>query len=326
MKNKVFLGALLCFIASVSWGAMFPVANHAFQNIDPFYFTLFRYGSVSIILVILLLWREGKKAFRLEGKGFALWFFGTMGFTVYNILIFWGQDLLGEPGIMVASIMESVMPMISIVIVWFLYRNRPHGFTLLCVIFAFIGASLVITKADFGAFFSATSNLIPTLIIFISVVGWVVYTMGGESFPGWSILRYSTLSCLLGTITAGIVVMIVSLTGYISVPTLETIKNVSPHISFMVIFPGLIALLGWNYGVSILKPLNGLLFLNFVPVTTLTISVIQGTLVTIYDVVGAAFIIISLIANNLFLRRIDQKKNKGEESIPAQGKLQESTP
>lgn len=325
MKNKVLIGAFLCFIASVSWGAMFPVANHAFQNIDPFYFTIFRYGTVSIILVILLLWREGIKAFRLEGKGFALWFFGTMGFTVYNILIFFGQNLLGEPGIMVASIMESVMPMISIVIVWLLYRNRPHNFTLLCVIFAFIGASLVITKGDFGAFFSATSNMIPTFIIFISVIGWVVYTMGGESFPGWSILRYSTLSCLLGTLTAGVVVTIVTLSGYVSVPTLETIKIVSPHITFMALFPGLIALLGWNYGVSILKPLNGLLFLNFVPVTTLTISVIQGTLVTIYDVIGAAFIIISLIANNLYLRKLDQNKIQEKEPMQVEGELQESS-
>src|SRR5690625_6313822 len=100
MKNKVLFGAFLCFIACVSWGAMFPVANAAFKYIDPFYFTIFRYVSVTIILVVLLLWREGKEAFRLEGKGFSLWFFGTMGFTIYNIFIFWGQDLLGEPGTM----------------------------------------------------------------------------------------------------------------------------------------------------------------------------------------------------------------------------------
>ena len=44
----------------------------------------------------------------------------------------------------------------------------------------------------------------------------------------------------------------------------------------MIIFPGLIALIGWNVGVSILTPLNGLLFINFVPVTTLVISLVQG--------------------------------------------------
>src|SRR5699024_248389 len=182
------------------------------------YFTIYRYVTAAIILVLLLLWREGKEAFRLEGKGFSLWFFGTMGFTIYNIGIFWGQDLLGDPGIMVASIMESVMPMISIIIVWILFRNTPHIFTFGCVVIAFIGASLVITNGDFATFFTATNAMIPTLITFIAVVGWVVYTMGGDAFKSWSALRYSTLSCVLGTATALIIVLIATGTGHISLP------------------------------------------------------------------------------------------------------------
>lgn len=309
MKNKVVLGAFLCFIASVSWGAMFPVANHAFHHIDPFYFTIFRYISVTIILVVLLLWKEGKQAFRFEGKGLALWFYGTMAFTVYNLLIFWGQDLLGSPGTMVASIMESLMPMISIVIVWILVRKRPQGFTLFCVFLAFVGVSLVITKGDFGAFLSATDAIIPSLLILIAVVGWVVYTMGGSKFreDGWSALRYSTISCLLGTITATVVVFLVTLSGYITVPTMATIVTVSPHLLFMIIFPGVIALVGWNIGVGILSPLNALLFINFVPVTTLVISTVQGNPITIYDYIGTLFIIVSLISNNIFVR-LQQKE------------------
>lgn len=320
MKNNVLLGAFLCFIASVSWGAMFPVANQAFYYIDPFYFTIFRYVSVTVILVVILLWKEGKQAFRLEGKGMALWFFGTMAFVVYNLLIFWGEDLLGEPGIMVASIMESLMPMISIVIVWMLYRNRPHIFTLLCVFIAFIGVSLVITKGDFTAFLTATDDIIPSLLIFIAVVGWVIYTMGGKHFAGWSALRYSTLSCLLGTATAVVVVFFVTLTGYVTVPTIETIQTVSPHILFMIIFPGVIALVGWNVGVGILSPLNGLLFINFVPVTTLAISMFQGNEITPFDYIGTIFIVLSLVSNNLFLRM----QEKGKESKQFQRKLQEN--
>jgi len=304
LKSKVVLGAFLCFIASVSWGAMFPVASHAFNYIDPFYFTIFRYLAVTAILVGLLLWKEGKQAFRFQKKGLSLWFYGTMAFAVYNLLIFWGEDLLGEPGVMVASIMESLMPMISIVIVWLLSRNRPHGVTLFFVFTAFIGVSLVITKGDFRMFLSSTSDIIPSLYIFIAVVGWVIYTMGGSTFRenGWSALRYSTLSCLLGTITAVIVVFFVTLSGYVTVPTMATIQIVSPHLAFMIIFPGLIALLGWNIGVGILSPLNALLFINFVPVTTLVISFAQGSPLTIYDYIGSAVIIVSLILNNVFIR------------------------
>ncbi|MEH7239062.1 DMT family transporter [Bacillus sp. JJ1562] len=302
MRNNVLWGAVLCFIAAVSWGAMFPVAHAAFTHIDPFYFTIIRYGAVTIILVAMLFWKEGKQAFRFEGKGLQLWFFGTMAFTVYNLFIFWGEDLLGEPGVMVASINESLMPMISIVIVWMFFKKRPHSFTLACVIVSLIGAVFVITKGDIQSFLSATDNLIPSILIFIAVVGWVIYTMGGSEFSGWSVLRYSTLSCLLGTVTAGVVVAGATLVGYVSFPTEDVIIATGPHLLFMIIFPGLIALLGWNVGVSILSPINALLFINFVPVTTLVVSIYQGYDVTMFDILGTVLIILSLLANNLFVR------------------------
>ncbi|WP_068676959.1 DMT family transporter [Oceanobacillus sp. Castelsardo] len=310
MKNSVWLGAFLCFISAVSWGAMFPVAHGAFKYIDPFYFTIFRYVSVTIILIPILLWREGKKAFRLEGKGLKLWFFGTAAFVVYNLFIFWGEDLLGEPGVMVASIMESLMPMISIVIVWMLSKKSPHRFTLMCVLLSFIGAVLVITKGDIRSFLGATSDIIPSLLIFIAVIGWVVYTMGGKEFSGWSALRYSTLSCLLGTATATVIVVGATLFGYISFPTVETIQATTPHLLFMIIYPGVIALVGWNIGVSILSPLNSLLFINFVPVTTLIISAFQGNQITIFDILGTVFIIVSLVSNNIFVRMSQKKESK----------------
>ena len=288
---------------------MFPVAHAAFKHIDPFYFTIIRYGSVTIILVAILLWKEGKQAFRFEGKVLPLWFFGTMAFTVYNLLIFWGEDLLGKSGVMVASIMESLMPMISIVIGWMMYKKRPHPFTLICVLVSFIGAVLVITKGDLQAFLGTTEHIIPSLLILVAVIGWVVYTMGGSQFSGWSALRYSTLSCLLGTITAVVIVAGATLAGSITAPSGEDIKAASPHLLFMILFPGVIALLGWNIGVSLLSPLNALLFINFVPVTTLFISVIQGNPVTIFDLLGTAFIIISLLSNNLFVRMLQKQKS-----------------
>lgn len=309
LKNSVLWGAILCFIAAASWGAMFPVAHAAFKHIDPFYFTIIRYGSVTVILIAILLWKEGKKAFRFEGKGLQLWFYGTMAFTVYNLFIFWGEDLLGKPGVMAASIMESLMPMISIVIGWMIWRNRPHLLTLGFVVISFIGALLVITKGDIGAFLGATDQFFPSLLLFIAVIGWVIYTMGGSKFRGWSALRYSTLSCLLGTLTAIVITGGASLFGYLPVPSVESITAVGPHLLFMIVFPGLIALLGWNVGVSILSPLNALLFINFVPVTTLLVSTFQGNTITTFDLIGTVLIILALISNNIFIRVQQRKKS-----------------
>src|SRR5699024_10022179 len=139
---------------------MFPVADHAFQFIIPYYFTLIRYIPVAIILAIALYMIEGKKAFKTNGQTVKLWFYGFMGFTIYNILIFVGQELLGDPGIILASIFESLAPILSVFVIWIIYAERPNLFTSITIIGAFIGVLLVITNGDLSVLLGA-GRLIP---------------------------------------------------------------------------------------------------------------------------------------------------------------------
>ncbi|KEK21944.1 transporter [Bacillus gaemokensis] len=305
----MIVGALACLIASMSWGAMFPVADHALEYIDPFYFSFIRYGAVAIVLVLLLLIKEGKSAFRLEGKGKLLVFFGTMAFTVYNVLIFLGQMLMGKPGVMVASTMEALMPMISIGILWGYKHIKPKKYMITSMIIAFIGAVFVITKGDMSFFLTLKDNLFPLAFIFVGVVGWVIYTMGGQTFSDWSTLRYSTLTCVFGTAVTGILTMIITMLGYVPVPSVETISIVKYDLLFMMTLPGIVALLTWNYGVKILSSINGILFINFVPITTLVIMMLQGYKVTTFDIVGTLLVITALIRNNTYQRK-EENRNK----------------
>jgi len=314
LRNRGLLGSVLCFVAAVSWGAMFPVAHAAFAHLDPFWFTVIRYGSVALLLMLLLLWKEGLRAFRPEGRGMRLWFYGSMAFAVYNLFIFWGQDLMGEPGIMAASIAESLMPMISVAIGWAVFRKRTHPFTLGCVLVSLAGAVLVITKGDFRAF-AAPGQATPALLLLLAVIGWVVYTMGADKFPGWSALRYSTLSCMYGTATAVAVTIVSTLLGHTPVPAPADLAATAPHMLFMIVFPGLIALLGWNAGVKRLSPLGGLLFINFVPVTTLAVSLFQGYAVTVYDLAGTGLIIAALLSNHFFARAESRRRAQRETPV-----------
>src|SRR5690625_3271269 len=317
MRNSIFIGALLAAIASMSWGAMFPVANHAFQYISPFYFTLIRYIPVAIILVILLYFIEGKKSFKLEGKGFILWFYGTMGFTIYNLFIFWGQDLLGDPGVLLASIMEALAPIISILIVWVVTKQLPYIFTIATIITAFIGVFIVVTNGDVSLLFGS-GRFIPLFILFLAATGWALYTFGGSRFDGWSVLRYSTLSCLYGTLTATIVVLIFTGFNMIEVPTLAQVYAVRYNMLFMILLPGLFALLFWNKAVLMLKPINAILFINLAPVTTVVIRLIQGYSISIYEYTGVFLVVLAILLNNLYQRYIiirEKTKVKQKEQL-----------
>lgn len=306
MKNNMFIGSLMAIFASASWGAMFPVAEHAFQYISPFYFTIIRYIPVAVILVMLLYFIEGKRSFKADGNGFRLWFFGTMGFTVYNLFIFWGQNLLGGPGVLLASIMEALAPIVSILIVWFVKKSRPHAFTMFCIVAAFIGVLLVVTNGDFSVLFGL-NRLFPLVILLLAAVGWAIYTFGGNEFNGWSVLRFSALSSLYGTITATIVVTVLSIFGMVEVPTLHEVYMVRYDMLFMIFIPGLLALLLWNKGVEILKPINAILFINFAPVTTIIIRMLQGYPISVYEFSSAAIVCLAIVFNNVHQRMLMSK-------------------
>jgi len=225
-----------------------------------------------------------------------------MAFTVYNFLIFAGQDLLGHNGVIVASIMESLMPMISILILWAFKNARPMKYTIASMFLALIGAILVITNGSLSFVFLLKDSIIPILFILIGVIGWVIYTMGGNQFNGWSTLRYSTLTCILGTAVSAIITFLATAMG-LSVPTAEVMQSIYGEMIFMIIFPGAIALLSWNLGIKLLTPINGILFINLVPITTLAIVFIQGGSLSSYELLGTFLVIYALIQNNYFQRK-----------------------
>src|SRR5699024_1860078 len=158
------------------------------------------------------------------------------------IFIFWGQDLLSGDGGGSASILQALAPILSMLIVWFVFTQTPFLFTVRCIRGAGGGGLLVVTTGEV-AFLLQAARLIPMIILLLAALGWALYTIGGNQFSGWSVLRYSTLSCLTGTLTALFFVLLFSAFGKIDVPEFKAIWTVKYHMLFMITFPGLLALL-----------------------------------------------------------------------------------
>lgn len=92
-------------------------------------------------------------------------------------------------------------------------------------------------------------------------------------------------------------------------PSVERIGSAGAELLYMILIAGVLAVLTWNVGNKILKPENGMLFMNIVPVTTVTISALQGVEVGRLQLAEIFVVIIALVMNNLFQR---QRKEAGE--------------
>ena len=93
-------------------------------------------------------------------------------------------------------------------------------------------------------------------------------------------------------------------TGIITVPDAAAVTAVIPHLLYMALIAGLMAVLCWNIGNRIVTPTNGVLFMDVVPVTAFIVSALNGVVPTHVQIAGATLTATALVFNNLSQRKM----------------------
>lgn len=298
--NPVIIGTVALLIATVAWGSMFPLVKILLPTLNAFYLSSIRYGIASLIFLLILAQTEGWAALRYEGKSLELLFFGTLGFAGFSLFSFVGLSYASPEH---AAIIMALMPLITAVIQWVTNGTRPHNFTLACIAAALVGVVLVITKGQLHSASGNHSNF-GSLLIFLGALCWVIYTLGTNRFKRWSPLRYTALTCVLGTLSMIAITFMATQLRYITVPSLSTVFADSLGLAYMILIASVVAVLAWNIGIKLLGPLNGVLFINLVPITAFTIGALEGHHFAHTELIGATLTIAALVANNLYARRL----------------------
>ena len=302
-SNSYLKGAFFCLIATLSWGIMFPVMTHTLNQIDPFTFTAMRYSIAGIVFLAFLYLQEGRAAFKLDGNLLLLWLFGSAGFAGFGFFVFLGQKIAGPEGALEASMMMATMPLLGLLMTWGLKGVKPPLFSFGFISLSFLGVLLVITKGHPSMILQAPGNYAANMLMVAGALCWVLYTIGASYFPKWSPIKYTTMSTLFGLPTIFAVTLVLLTTGYITLPTTTTLVSISPELIYMSLVAGFIGVLCWNQGNKIITPINGVLFMDVVPVTAFIASTLNGVVPGQAQIVGIIFTVSALILNNYFQRR-----------------------
>jgi drug/metabolite transporter (DMT)-like permease len=302
MKNRYSLGILFCLVAVLSWGGMFPIMGSALTVVNPFLFTAIRYTAAAALFLGLLYYAEGKQAFRLEKRALALWLLGSLGFAGFGFFVFLGQQTAGRSGAVSASVVMALMPLLSVVINWLFRGIKPLKYSLFFVLMSFVGVLCVVTRGDLGSLLLLEENVLADLLILLGAICWVIYTIGASAFPGWSALRYTALTTAFGVTTIWLVNLALGVVGCNEVPSFAALLSIWPQFAYMILIAGFVGVLAWNSGNKIVTPINGVLFMDIVPLTTIVISALQGYVFSPAEILGAGLTIAALIFNNLYQR------------------------
>lgn len=292
-------GIALVFGTVCIWGAQFPIAKSTFEHVDAFHTALFRYGLPSVILLALLVWREGMASLRFDARARTATVIGLIGMCGSPSLVFGGL-MFARPEI--AAIIIAVQPAMTAVLLWALRGKRPATVSLVCIAVAFIGVLTVVTRWSV-ALAPSGMELVGDLMILCGAFCWVVYTISGERFHDWSILRLTTLTMLPGTLGHIVVTSVLVGLGVFETPGWNDWYAARYQLLYLALLGVLLSMLTWNAGTKRIGPLNAMLFINLIPVITFGIRYLQGHRFEPVELAGAALVIGALMANNLWLRR-----------------------
>ncbi len=303
MSQSYFKGAALCLTATTVWGGMFPVMSTALSHVDPFTFTSIRYAIAGLMFIILAVLIEGQSGIELRGQRIGLaWLFGTAGFAVFNFLIFFGQQLAGKDGALTASVMFATMPMLGLLMNWYVTKTAPSPYSFFFIFMSFVGVVFVVSKGNIAAIIDSPQNYIADGIMLFAALCWVIYTVGGTFFPAWSSYKYTAVTTVLGLLSAIVINVVLFASGAIPFPSHDDFGDILPQMAYMSLVAGVIGVLSWNLGNKIITPANGVLFMNAEPITTFIISAIQGNIPDKMQIVGASLTCTALVLNSAYLR------------------------
>lgn len=293
-------GVALLLITVCGWGFMYPASKVATSaGIDGYWLTAIRYGAGCLLVSSLLLALEGRHSFVFGQRRLHLWVVGTVGFAGLNFLTFLG---VAKSSAEHATVILALMPLMPVALNRLSGGERPGKVTLWCCAAALTGATLVITRGEIPAMSLATigDNTVGDLLLLAATFCWVVYTRWARAFSDWTPLRVTALSSLMGTLSILAITAIATAAGIAQPPSPAVLAEVRWEL--LILIGTTAVIVTWNGGIKRIGLVNGMLFVNLVPVVTFLIGFARGARYHEAELIGAAITLLALLINNLLSR------------------------
>ena len=296
--DELTTGTLLVLLTVIIWGVQFPVAKHTFESVNAFHSAIFRFTVPALILLIVLLLREGWSALKTGSDTLKIIGLGVIGMCGAPTFIFGGL-MFTRPEI--AAIIVATQPLLTVLVQRLIGGDKPTLISLLCIGVAFLGVVTVVTRWQ-TTLELTTSEIAAVFMVLAGALCFVVYTIASASFRHWSSLRLTTLSMMGGATANTLVVVVLVSAGLLQHPSVGEWFEVKWELLFLAIVGVLGAMFTWNIGARRIGALNAMLFINLIPVVTFIIRYWQGYRFEMAELVGAAMVIAALSTQNLFMR------------------------
>lgn len=287
MKKKITI--LLVTLSTFFWGTNFNAGSIVVSSVSPLTAASERFiiATLAIFVFMIIKDKGNINAFKLNWKPLIL--LGLCGITGFNLAFFIG---LQTTSALNGALIMATSPVTTILISSITEKHRVSLPQTVGMLISLIGVILVISHGDINNILKLHFTR-GDLIILLGNLAWATYTVGCRRFISDSTpLQTTAFTMLFGTI--GIVVF-----SFYQSDLIKEIEEISTYNQIILIYMGLVgsvlAYLFWNVGIKELGAANTSLFFNLVPVFTLLLAFITGTIPNLLQLAGALLVISGVI-------------------------------
>ena len=293
MVNKNNLAYLLLILTTLFWSGNFIVGKAAsIYQIPPFSLNFYRWLFAFLILLPFT-FKEilSHKKYILDNISFFI-ILGITSITIFNSIVYYS---LYYTQVINGVLMISTIPVWIMFIASILKIEKTNLFQIIGVILSLTGVMFIITKADIELIKSLDFNK-GDLSMVVAMFAWATYS---------ALLRKKTyeisqIALLEIIIICGLVFLIPIY--FIEMSSGNLIILGKPFIltlTYVVLFPGILAFLFWIKGIAIIGANRAGVFLHLMPIFgALMAMVIFKEKFMFYHSLGAIFIIAGITLSN----------------------------
>lgn len=288
---------------SIFTGATFNLAKYTLDYFSPSSAAAWRFGLAAVTMLMILAVTQGVNLALLKANAIPYVVLGMVGIFGFNALFFVGLEYTSPLN---GALIMGTNPLLTTILARLILKEPITKRQIIGIFFAFVGVFLVITQGSLEII-KDLSFSIGDLIILAGNLCWSLYGVLSRRFvKGSTSLETTTYTMIIGAIS----LIAVSLFTSNAEPLSHIPIGAWGSIAFMAFFTSVLGYLWWNQGIKEIGAGKTSLFFNIVPVVTMAISLVVGTPISVFQMIGALLVISGvLVASGLIsIPKVNHKK------------------
>lgn len=281
---------LLLTLTALFWSGNFVLARAIHTAIPPMTLSFWRWVIALLLLLPFVLHLLKSQWPLLKAQWGRIVLLALTGISGFNSLVYLGTQYTNATN---ALLINAFIPVLTLLLSWFFLHLHLARTQFIGVAISVVGVMVILSRGDWQVFTAMSFNR-GDLLIFVAAISWALYTIWMKGLD----VRINRIVFLAVIIFIGIVgILPFYLWEWMQSPPLILNREMVASFAYVGIFPSVLAVWFYNYGVAEVGPARASLFIHLMPVFGTLMSItFLGESFFLYHVIG-----ISAIFSGIFL-------------------------